>query len=327
MGMIINPYAGVDWTTCVRIAGVSHAHCNDQEETWASQAYFEDLYAAGIRHMAISGYYPSQPTEPLKDYFTVPADVISCPNAEHHNMSNVGGLIHCNSLGSTFSSGKPRGETPIGVNKPWQWTFAQIIRQLVYPDGGGITINHPMWTGLSLGIAEKMLDFAPEVLGIEIFNATSELENKGWALDMWDVLLKTGRRCWGFAVPDHAHKGNVHFQGRTCLLASAATDHACLKAYRDGAFYSQIGSTPLAFEHIRLNGRTLDVATTGADSISVIIDGQRKTFTGNTCQVQIPAGATYARVEASSADDAIFSNPVMFRIRHRRVSLIPALQS
>ena len=316
--MVINPYAGVDWLSCVRIASVSHAHCNKENDLWVYQEYFDKLYAAGIRHMAISNYYPSEPAYPPEEYFTVEEDVIPSPNAEHHHMTNAS-YLHCNSLGSTFSSGKGRGETPLGVNMTWQWAFMQIVKTLKYKDAGGITINHPTWTGLPLSVVESMLDFTPEVLGIEIFNASSQQSNgTGWAIDMWDLILKTGRRCWGFAVPDHAHKSDPNFQGRNQLLVTEATEHGCLKAYRNGAFYSQIGNTDLTFTNIALNSRTLTVETSGANNIKVITDGTAKLYSGNTCTVTVPTNATYVRIEAASDDDTIYSNPIMFRQYRRR---------
>lgn len=324
---MINPYEKTNWNSDAQIISVSHAHTSmDSLYTpEQQQLMFQRVVNGGVRHFALSNYYPSQPRYPLSDYYTdIPQNAISCPNAEQHNFATYGNL-HINSLGSFYETGSTRNyvdghweyNTPIGVNKEtWESVFPKIFSTLQYSDGGGITINHPVWSSLTDFVVLNMLDFDERVLGIEIFNHSCEIINQtGWALDWWDKILLTGRKCWGFCVPDHtAEQGTVPWLGRNVLLVPEISEHECLKAYRNGAFYSRLGNTNLKFSNISLleNG-TLNVETENATTIDVIIDEQKTSYSGNSVEVTIPSSAIYVRIEANSSEDRIFSNPIIFK--------------
>lgn len=137
-----------------------------------------------------------------------------------------------------------------GTNRPWREVFQEILGQLKYSDGGGITLNHPS--------QEKehylpMLDFDPRVLGIEVWNQretgfgfTKTPPGPRHFYHLWDEILRTGRRCFGFFVKDHRLFG----RGRNVLLLSHSErgggkeerERAALRAYRDGAFFGLIGA-------------------------------------------------------------------------------------
>lgn len=152
-----------------------------------------------------------------------------------------------------------------GSNRPWREVFRAVldgevvdgarVGGLLVPDGGGITLNHP--TGKRDDYA-AMLDFDPRVLGIEVWNQlTSGFgSNRGFyeaapgaAPDhfyrLWDEILATGRRCWGFFVKDH----NTHGRGRNVLLVpplgglpAAEREAAALRAYRNGTFFGAVSA-------------------------------------------------------------------------------------
>lgn len=329
--MIINPYKNVNWLTCQKVPSVSHAHTalDSYYSEAQHQLFFQRVVNGGIKHFALSNYYRSEPRYTLSDFYeNVPADAISCPNAEHHNFATYSAM-HVNSLGSFFESGSLRDyvdghwvpRSPIGVNKAtWKSIFPQILEQLQFSDGGGITINHPIWSSLPINAVKEMLDFDPRVLGIEIYNESSEIDNNtGWALDMWDNILITGRRCWGFCVPDHtAEQGRVPWLGRNILLVTEATERECLRAYREGRFYSRLDSTDLKFTSISFVNNTLSITTQGANTIKIIVDKNETTFSGNSASMTIPFNAVYARVEAVSDDDRIFSNPILLKERDNK---------
>ena len=151
-----------------------------------------------------------------------------------------------------------------GSNRPWREVFraaldgeerdGETVGGLLHPDGGGITLNHP--TGQLEGYAE-MLDFDPRVLGIEVWNQltsgfgsergfyASMKEPPSHFYRLWDQILATGRRCWGFFVKDH----NTYGRGRNLLLTPPLTgmsprerEAALLRAYRDGSFFGSVAS-------------------------------------------------------------------------------------
>lgn len=151
-----------------------------------------------------------------------------------------------------------------GSNRPWRDVFLAALdgetadgrREggLAFADGGGITLNHP--TG-ALDQYAEMLDFDPRVLGIEVWNQLTSgfgtaggfyAQGPGPSLHfyrLWDDLLRTGRRCWGFFVKDH----NTYGRGRNVLLVPAPDglptteqEAAALRAYRRGAFFGSVAA-------------------------------------------------------------------------------------
>lgn len=331
---MINPYADIDWDNTLYLCSVSHAHGRNNEN-------LARLALGGVEHFPMSNYYPSSPVYPLTDYFTeVPNGAIGCPNAEHHN-TNIGGYVHINGLGSTFSSGSEHGGEHYGYDGGrWQNLFRDIIDNLLYSDGGGVTINHPCWThdnmnSFSVAHVKKMLDYDRErILGIEIYtdSTVSEVEAErqhAYALNMWDEILCTGRRCWGFGTPDWGAYANTDgtWRGRTILLVPEKTEHDVLVAYRKGAFFARINNTALAFTDISfdVDSYTIEASANGASSMAIIIDGNYTTHQGNAVSMSIPRNATYARIEAYSDNDKIFSNPIMLRGVRSKKSIVKSM--
>lgn len=203
----------------------------------------------------------------LKD---IPEDVIVSANAEHWNFSDAPAGLHVCAPGSLFSSGVPTHRMTelgmgdhgynLGSGLPWREAFRQMLEQLVFADGGGITINHPVGSKLSDEDVCQYLDFDPRVLGIEVYNHPVFPDpSLGWSVTMWDRILATGRRCLGFFVPDHG------VNGRSMLLVSKYTEEECLRAYRKGAFYGSPAGSKLAmrFDSIRLAGGKLSMVVSG----------------------------------------------------------------
>ena len=305
-----NPYHDVLFADDTKVAVTTHDHC-------LVQATVDALTSKGVGALAISNYYPSDPLYPLSEFgLTAPTGVVEIPNAEHHDFTDS--YMHMNSIGSTFSSGKAQGETPIGINDTWQHGIIKMKRELLYADGGGMTINHVHRTGLTDQQMMEYLDFDEAVLGIEIYNQDAEVDlGKGWALDSWDAILQTGRRCWGFAVPDHyAQTSAQNWQGKIVLFVPDSTQENILKAIRKGAFYAQIKHTSLALTNMVVNGHSVTITVSESATIKTIIDGSvADTTTGTTKTINVPNGATYVRFEVSTENDAIYTNPIMFKVR------------
>ena len=327
---MINPYSNVIWQDSQHITSCSHFHCSTRDGVIKA-------YEKGMRHFAISNYYPSKPLYPLGAYFSnLPSDIISSPNAEHVQI--VDENLHLSGLGSLWESGKPIGADGIhiGVGDVWRVAATNILANLQYVNGGGLVINHPKWSGISIKTIKKMLDYDPKVLGIEIYNGDIALGTNaevGWALDKWDEVLKTGRRAWGFCVQDW----DVNAVGRlgcNVLLVDEITEQKCLEAYRKGNFYGRLQLTSnLKFSNISYNNSSnvLTVKAENANWISIVYGVKGKIYRERydnitECSYNVPSGATYVRVEAgkwgannhttgsafyNESSDVIFSNPIM----------------
>lgn len=331
MDAVINPYVNVAWESDLQVPSISHAHSrvwqNDEQPKADLQKYIERAYSAGIRHTAWSNYYPSEPFYPLSDWFeSIPTGLIGSPNAEHHAFTDPQlGSMHINSLGSTFRSGNPHGVSPVGINMSWKQAFPKMLKELQYADGGGITINHPQWSALTVPHMLKMLKSDPRVLGIEVANSWYFTESGELIPSVWDDILSTGQRCWGFFAPDHGIEYGAKFTGFNILLVDELDEHKCLQAYRNGAFYGRLFDSSLAFTNVSFDGQHLNVSAPLADYIQIVIDGTYNQTTGNTASMVIPSNAKYCRAEAwmnytwtgnsgveHQVTEKIFSNPIMF---------------
>lgn len=335
MTNIVNPYKNVDWTNVERVASFNHVHgrsgnIQTLDDDYVTEYYFNKVYNYGFRHLPFSNYRPSTPSYPLivknenGELITIPSDVIQCPNAEHVGI-NYMSANHFSGLGSTWSSGivddptTEKVESDSGANVSWKYAFDCILKNLQFEDGGGIVINHPEWSkktggNLDLKLLKEFLDYDERVIGIEIYNACSSDPTNIWALDWWDNVLITGRKVWGFCTCDWINAVTQYIPlGRSVLLVNDKTEHDCLKAYRDGAFYGQIKNTSLKFKSIGLIGRNLLITTENANYINVIIDGNATQYNTNTVSITVPDDAVYVRAEAHSDDDSIFSNPIIFK--------------
>lgn len=317
---MLNPYASVDFANAVRVPSFTHCHVT-------TQGVLDSACNYGYKFLPISNYYPSTPFDPTG--YNVPSDVIISPNAENHYFTFKQYLtdsVHLNSLGSTFSSGNPKDQGPKGYYGGWWSDFIdEALALLKYPDGGGITINHPTWTreGQHVDFPDWMitdiLDCDDRVLGIEILNASSARSTDPYCIETWDNILATGRKCWGFCTPDWyvsipmSPSEYPHGPGYCVLLVDEFTEQKCLKAFRDGAFYSKEANTNLGFDSIAVNDHTVTVSAANATTISTIIDGQRTDYSGTSATITVPSDAVYIRLEATSSDNKIYSNAITFK--------------
>lgn len=306
---MINPYANVNWPAAQHIKSFSHMHAT-------TQSFFNLAVQDGYQHFAISNYVPSEPIYPLADRFTnIPSGIVGSPNSEKTNTTNNGG--HFNALGS-FAVGHGQDEDSVAVT--WQQAFDEILSQLQFPDGGGITLNHPDDHNLSLRC--NMLDYDERVLGIEIYNRVIDV-NKGNpnyltnSLAFWDKILRTGRRCWGFCVVDWQIEKYAPHYGSNILLVPDLTEQDCLRAYRSGAFYSQIMDNGLRFNRIDVSDSAVNVSVNKPATINVVTDvGVVATSQGTECSYIIKNKDIFVRVEAVEdgvEDSHIFSNPIMLK--------------
>ena len=307
MKPLINPYHNVNWEVTSRLVSLSHWHCKSQDR-------FDLIYNTGVRHFPISNYYPSKPLYPLESIFNTPVDALSCPNAEHHGMTNTS--LHFNSLGSTYESGSTSGQNPVGVRDTWQNAFTNALLLLQTYDGGGLTINHPSWSNLPFETVKQMMMFDDRVLGLEVYNHTCEYHNnqgKGWSIDYWDGLLSQGIFTLGFFTPDHTV--DDYNWGRNVLLVDSINEENALKAYRQGSFFGVIKDNGLTFTEISFNGSTLNVSVSNNATIKFITEkGIIKTSTGLTSFFVPMRETVYVRIEAEdSAGERIFSQPIMYK--------------
>jgi hypothetical protein len=266
---------------------------------------------------------------------SLPAGILEAPNAEHHRFlledGSIATNLHMCSPGSTFASGTFDAHNyyktlshgyNYGSGEYWGTAIDRMIDGMVYPDGGGVTINHPSWTKLDRYLMAEILDWDPRVLGIEV------IEGKGYNSESyWDWALSTGRQCFGFFVPDWWVDQKVF--GANILCVPEKTVHECMKAYRLGNFYgAKNAQDELAFTSISFNDgeggtKTISATTDKTARFEIITShGVVKETTGTSVtwssemdgEWQGPKYHIFARVKAYATDgsgEELFSQPFM----------------
>jgi hypothetical protein len=179
-----------------------------------------------------------------------------------------------------------------------------------------------------------MLDFDESVLGIEIYNDYSGKKNwfenpdyeapaeseTGFSLDLWDRILSTGRKCWGFCVPDHSVKQGTNWHGRNILLVSEFTEHQCLQAYRQGQFYGCLKGTGLAVKDFSATASSISIELNALSTIKFITEtGLVLKVEADRASYQIPQkeghpDVMYVRIEVEDpSGERLFLQPVRFK--------------
>ena len=283
--------------------------------------------------------FPFTESEPV--YRDIPKDVILSHNAEHHGFTNS--RCHICSPGSSFASGTfdmhgghyhlDKHGFPVGFGGTWQEGFEGMLQSLDFPDAGGITINHPTWfSHFSDDQVLEMLDFDEKVLGIEIYNDYSARRNwfedpdykappesgRGFSVNLWDRILSTGRRCWGFSVPDHSVCKDGNWHGRNILLVPEFTEYNCLKAYRQGQFYGCLKDSGLRIRDFEVTDSSISVSTNATARIKFVTEaGLARAIIGERAIYELTRRNgvpdwTYVRVEVEDdSGERLFLQPVM----------------
>ena len=284
----------------------------------------------------LQGEYPFK--EGGKVFPRIPEGLLEAPNAEHHNFKLENGRVHprlhMNSPGSLFATGTfdqwqrrrfqtgSRGGYDFGSGELWSTAIDRMIEDLIYPDGGGVTINHPVWSSYDRNFILRILDHDPRVLGMEVVEGG---KRNGEAY--WDWVLATGRQCFGFFVPDHNIRNDDGSFGVNVLVTPERSVRACLKAYREGSFYgAKRGLNELKFTRISFDGATVEAETDRPARLEVITGlGKVKTEKSSTAIKWTVEGQyewsgprndahVFARIKAYALDgsgEELFSQPYM----------------
>ena len=301
----INPYRNLAWSVLHDVTSVTHAHCTEQ-------THFDTLRSK-YKHLAISNYHPSVPYYPLETYFEDASGILASPNAEHAYFTGSSTHVHLNSVGSFLMS-----DTDSKYDGTVLDMICDTLSTLKMQSGGGVTINHPKWSGLSKDQIIPMI-VTGGVIAIEIYNASCELSNNtGYALDIWDAILSEGVQVYGVAVPDHEAQyrpaENRQPFGYNHVLVVNETEDEILSAYRLGHFYTTLLNDGLTLSNVNLSN-------TGLYSIEVS-EASTFTFTTATRSVAISEASTsadfqteegdiYVRAEVVRGNNKLWTNAIM----------------
>jgi hypothetical protein len=191
-------------------------------------------------------------------------------------------------------------------------------RLLKYPNGGGLTINHPKWSGIDADGIINLLGLG-NVFAMEIYNANCmhNTPPSGYALDLWDEVLSQGWQIFGTAVPDHETEGsfwNDHYPlGFVHLLCITNTEQEIMLAYRNGRSYCTIDNDTLLLKYFGIDNNGLVTFTASEQGTIKFITASGTTTISNasTATYQTRSSDVYVRAEIETDTNRLFTNAIM----------------
>ncbi len=221
--------------------------------------------------------------------------------------------------GEEISIGK-RHVVGIGIKKVIvanEKTGVQDVIDEIRKQDGIAIVAHPYFSGMNVSDFEKLKNYH----GIEVFN-TSVHHNigKGFSLQLWDDILLTGRRPYGFFADDAHYHFSDHRPNDICgswimVKASERTPAALTEAIKNGHFYASNGP---AIENIEMRDRHVFVKCSPVKVINFIAPcNSGKKFTAmksesiSEAAYELRAQDTYVRIQCiDSEGNYAVSNPV-----------------
>ena len=304
-----NPYLTVVWDQVAEKTSFTHGHCN-------SQAVFNRL-REHYDHLAISNYHASRPTYPASKYFEGADGILESPNAEHVYFPGYSSHVHLNSVGSFLASGVSNTAAGSGGYQGTMEDFmARAEALLKYPNAGGVTINHPDFSGLSPAAVIALASIGP-VFATEIVNgSTSESERTENNLAIWDGVLAEGFQLFGVCTPDwgvsqRAAEGEIGY-GYNHMLVYSGTEQEILLAYRNGLFYGTIFNDGLKLVYFGIHDGTVTFTANQAGKIKfVTANGTTVLDNVATATYDVQEGDVYVRAEIQTSGNRLFTNAIM----------------
>ena len=372
-----NPYSNVNWDTIDRIQAVMHEHGGPDKVMEMYNRGFRNIAMSESQKFLPNDpafpddYYGSSPLYPLDRFIeNPPPDLVGLPNTEiASSIEGVGGhLITLGSVGGWIGNNTEDFAGDNIANSIWHVAEEKRIIMPLYPDvfehaldgiddpndsgtiggllyndGGGLVMPHSS----SWQLIQSWLDAEPRFIGMANYNNFRMSDDRkfpspgrGYYMKEWDLILSSGRRCWGFCESDR------YDRGCNMLLLDIHTEETALQAYRNGTFYTKMDwdNNSLKFTKIIDHGNKIEVETEGAEKIFFITEkGMVKEENGNIAEYQYPVSdgevdLTFVRVEAHSSEftdteiaeedwpipnyrdgvrysDEIYSQPIYFRTK------------
>lgn len=233
-----------------------------------------------------------------------------------HHMHGVLGTGEMTSAAPERFTHKERLE-PIRRHGTWDGAdVAEELARTLAEHGCAVTYNHPIWSR----VEPDEFCGAEGFFAVEIFNYDTVNESgTGADTTYWDLMLRRGRRVWGFASDDNHNEGlfDDAFGGWVVVCAPALTRDAVVRALLAGDFYSSSGPDIIGWG-VR-DGRVW-VDCSPCERVNLVAGGpvgagetliapEGKTL--SHAEFRLRGGETYLRVECVDAHGrTAWSNPI-----------------
>jgi hypothetical protein len=240
--------------------GNLHTHSNLSDGALEPGQVVERYKNAGYDFMMLSEHFIGNFTWPIADTRTFRSNnFTTIIGAEiHAPQTSAGELWHMVAAG-----------LPLDFPQARKGENGEDLARRAHEAGAFIGIAHPAWSQLTLEDG-RAIDCAHAV---EIYNHGCAIENdRGDGLYLFDQLLNEGQRVTGFATDDAHFKTPDHFGGWVHVKAESLDPDNLLTALKQGQYYASQGPR---FETIAIEGKTLNVACSPVDTITVVCGTSR----------------------------------------------------
>jgi len=205
---------------------------------------------------------------------------------------------------------------PGGNRDNWYADPVEHWEQRTFPDlstaarfvgeQGGVTyLAHPYWSGLGTEVAMG----AEHVAGLEVWNATGELETgRGDSSPWWDSLLEAGREAFGIATDDSHYPLFDIGHAWTWVRVPERSEESVVQALRTGATYFSAGPT---VHEVHRDGPVVEVSCSPCRAVFLqmeaekgcsVIAGDRGRRFGRILETDDDGLVTRARIESPWTD-------------------------
>jgi hypothetical protein len=235
--------SGGTWLRCAL-----HAHTTESDGDMPPSTLLDHYSRAGYDVLCLTDHW-------LRTEATSRAPILPIPSSEINATLGGGRWAHVLGIG-VLDDPSHLSRAPLGLADTIRW---------IDEHGGLPFVAHPYWSGLTTA------DFAglegSPLLGVEVFNATCELQlGQGMSRYLWDGLLAEGHSLTGIATDDSHHPGFDSAVASVMVRAGAPTVPEILAALREGRFYSTTG--PL-LHRVLVGSARVEVACSRCASITL----------------------------------------------------------
>ena len=202
----------------------------------------------------------------------------------------------------------------------------QIIDQMI-ERGCLVTINHPIWSRL---LPEDICSL-DRFFALEIYNSQCAIDgcDAGDGTLYWDLLLRQGKKIWGYAADDNHNKDNLsskdavkidatHPRWPSCkgwvmVYAESLTQQAIATALQNGRFYSSTG--PEIYQYKIVDNCVIVECSQVVRIDFITYDRRGYSFTDQqglySAQYQLEGDELYVRVQCTDrSGHCAWTNPI-----------------
>jgi hypothetical protein len=218
-----------------------HTHSTVSDGTLTPRYLAQSYREAGFDVLAITDHWRRTVVASTDDLLTIPSAELGFDLKYPNYPRQSGEFLVYGIDGLPDDPGGNRDNWMFNEDENWEVrTFADLTAGAEWANGQGAVVYaaHPYWNGLAV---EDLLE-AEGIAGLEVFNASAEVETgRGDSSTWWDRLLRQRGRVFGIATDDQHYPLFELGAAWTMVRARERSEEAVLEALRNGWAYFSHG--------------------------------------------------------------------------------------